>query len=331
LRIFPATVGLIIKDMSKNFFRTVLGDRPSTEMGLTYAHEHIVIDDCYVTGKHPEFLLNDVDKITEELSDFYQAGGRTVIDAMPANAGRNVLKAAAISQSSGVQIILSTGIHLEEYYPENHWRYAYTEDELTQLFIADVTEGIDEFDYSGPYVKRTSHKAGLIKLATGDDPFTKHQEKIFRAVVNTHLETGVPILTHTNFGRQALEQAKLFEKLGAKLDHVVLSHVDRAKSVDYNRAVLDVGVRVEYDSAFRWKKEAQNHTLNLLEQLLPDYPDQVTMGMDMAKNTYWKSYGGSPGLNYLIETIPDFLKSKGMESYYENLFFDNPKKLYSFF
>ncbi|CAN0594662.1 unnamed protein product, partial [Ectocarpus sp. 12 AP-2014] len=100
---------------------------------------------------------------------------------------------------------------------------------------------------------------------------------------------------------------------------------------DYNRSVLDVGVRVEYDSAFRWKNGEPNHTLNLVEKLLPEFPDQITMGMDMAKNAYWKSYGGSPGLNYLIETIPGFLKSKGMESYYENLFFENPKKLYSFF
>lgn len=322
--------GLRIEDMSQHFFRAVLGDRPSTEMGLTYSHEHIVIDDCYVTGKHPEFLLNDVDKISKELTNFHQAGGRTVVDTMPANAGRNVLKAAAISERSKVNIILTTGIHLEQYYPENHWRYAYTEDELTQLFIADIEEGIDEFDYSGPFVKRTKHKAGLIKLATGDDPFTKHQERIFRAVVNAHLETGAPILTHTNFGRQALEQAKLFEKLGAKLEHVVLSHVDRAKSVDYNRSVLDVGVRVEYDSAFRWKNGEPNHTLNLVEKLLPEFSDQITMGMDMAKNTYWKSYGGGPGLNYLIETIPDFLKSKGLEAYYKNLFFENPKHLYSF-
>lgn len=317
--------------MTDTYFRTVLGNKPSSEMGLTYSHEHIVIDDCYVTGKHPEFLLNDVDKISEELTHFYNAGGRTVVDTMPANSGRNVLKSIAISKTSDVNIIVPTGIHLEIYYPKNHWRYAYSEDELTRLFIADIDEGIDEFDYSGPFVKRTKHKAGLIKLATGDEPFTKHQELIFRAVVNAHLETGAPILTHTNFGRQALEQAQLFEKLGAKLEHVVISHVDRAKSVDYNRSVLDVGVRVEYDSAFRWKKDDPNHTLILLENLLTEFPNQITMGMDMAKNAYWKSYGGSPGLNYLIETIPGFLKSKGLESHYQNIFFETPKNLYSFF
>ncbi|WP_350287418.1 hypothetical protein [uncultured Croceitalea sp.] len=317
--------------MHQEFFRTVLGDVPNSEMGLTYSHEHIVIEDSYVTAKHPEFLLNDVTKISDELTDFYSAGGRTVVDTMPANCGRNVLKSAQISINSGVHIIISTGIHLEQYYPEYHWRHTCSEDELTQLFIADIQEGIDQYDYTGPLVKRTSHKAGLIKLATGDGVFTKHQELIFRAVVNAHLETGAPILTHTNFGRQALEQALLFDKLHAKMDHVVLSHVDRAKDVGYNRAVLDTGVRIEYDSTFRWKEPEPNYTLNLLEQLLPEYPDQITLGMDMAKNAYWKSYGGSPGLNYLIETLPDFLKSKKMETYYDKLFFDNPKKLYSFF
>jgi phosphotriesterase-related protein len=300
-------------------------------MGFTYSHEHIIIEDSYPTASHPEFLLNDLEKVSEELIGFHSLGGNTVVDTMPANCGRNALKLAEVSRRSAVNIIAPTGIHLEIYYPQNHWRYSYSEDQLTDLFIADIQEGIDQFDYSGPIIKRTSHKAGLIKLATGDEPFSAHQEKIFNAVVNAHLATGAPILTHTNFGRQALEQAKLFEKLGAKLDHVVLSHVDRAKDVEYNRAVLDVGIRVEYDSAFRWKAGEPNYTLNLLEHLLPDFPDQITLGMDMAKNAYWKSYGGGPGLTYLIETIPGFLKEKGLEEYYKKIFFDTPCKLFSFF
>jgi 5-phospho-D-xylono-1,4-lactonase len=316
--------------MDRPFFRSVLGDTDISEMGLTYSHEHIIIEESYPTALYPKFLLNNVKKISEELKEFYSAGGRTVVDTMPANCGRNVLKLASVSRNSQVNIIVPTGIHLEEYYPENHWRYECSEEQLTDLFISDIEEGVDKFDYSGPCIDRTSHRAGLIKLATGDGPITLHQEKIFNAVVNAHLATGTPILTHTNFGRQALEQALLFKRLGARLDHVVLSHVDRAKDLDYNKKVLDTGVKVEYDSTFRWKKEDVNWTLYLLEHLLPIYPNQITMGMDMAKTTYWKSYGGSPGLNYLIETIPGFLKSKGMDEYYENLFFENPKKLFQF-
>jgi phosphotriesterase-related protein len=63
---------------------------------------------------------------------------------------------------------------------------------LTELFIKDIAMGIDEYDYSCPVVARTTHRAGVIKLATGDEKITGHQHKIFEAVVNAHLETGAP-------------------------------------------------------------------------------------------------------------------------------------------
>lgn len=305
------------------------GDIPASDMGLTYAHEHIVIEESYPTLSNPLFLLNDVDRISEELDRFYAAGGRTMIDTMPADCGRNIQKLVEVSHRTGVHIIAPTGIHLEQYYLPNHWRYAYTEDQLSRLFIEDVTIGIDLHDYNGPYVHRTPHKAGIVKLATGDEGITAHQEKIFRAVVNTHLETGVPILTHTNAGKQAIEQVELFAKLGADLAHVVISHVDRRVDINYHRELLQTGVRVEYDSAFRWK-EKPNGTYALLEALLPEFPNQITMGMDAAKHSYWRSYGGEPGLDFLLTRFRDDLQEMGLGSYYDNLFRYNPAHLYSF-
>jgi predicted metal-dependent phosphotriesterase family hydrolase len=310
--------------------RTVLGDITPIEMGLTYSHEHIIIEESFPTLTNKEFLLNDVEKISTELKEFYSLGGRTVVDTMPANAGRNVLKLVEVSKASGVHIIAPTGIHLDKYYPPNHWQFHLSEIELSDLFIKDIVEGIDEYDYGCPVVKRTKHKAGLIKLATGDEAFSPHQEKIFRAVVNAQIETGVPILTHTNYGRQALAQAKLFKKLGANLNHAVLSHVDRNEDADYHREILDTGVSLEYDSHFRWKNRNPNPTYELLKVLLPAYPDQLVVGMDMARNTYWKSYGGSPGLNYLLTTFKEEMRKMGLEQYLENIFYKNPQRIFSF-
>jgi len=314
----------------KPFFRSALGDIPIEEMGICYSHEHIVIDKSFTTHSNSLFLLNDVELISEELKDIYKLGCRTMVDTMPADSGRNVLKLAEISKKSRINIIVPTGIHLEIYYLPNHWRYTYTEDQLTQLFIDDITIGIDANDYNGPFVNRTNYKAGVIKLATGDEPITKHQTKIFRAVVNAHKETGVPILTHTNFGKHAIAQAELFNKLGADLSHVVISHVDRYKDVEYNRALLETGVRVEYDSSFRWKSDVTNWTYKLLENLLPEFPEQITVGMDAAKKTYWKSYGGKPGLEFLLTTFKANLKEIGLEDYFDNLFIRNPANLYKF-
>ena len=310
--------------------RTVLGDIAPAEMGLTYSHEHIIIEEGYVTEQNELFLLNDVDKVSEELQRFYNRGGRTMVDTMPINSGRNVLKLAEVARRTGVQIIVPTGIHLEVYYPPNHWRYHYSEDQITQLIIDDVEQGIDRYDYGGPLVERTPHRAGMIKLATGDEPITSHQEKIFRAVVNAHRATGAPILTHTNYGRHAVAQAKLFGQLGADLSHVVLSHVDRYQDLDYQREVLNTGVRVEYDSAFRWKPDQTNWTYQFLEALLPEFPDQIVMGMDAAKHSYWRSYGGQPGLDFLLTTFKDDLEKMGRGEYYEQIFYHNPQQLYAF-
>jgi 5-phospho-D-xylono-1,4-lactonase len=316
--------------MEKPFIRTVLGDIPAQQMGLTYSHEHVVIEESFATLANNNFILNDVTKISEELKEFYLFGGRTLVDTMPADCGRNVLKLAEVSRNSSVNIIAPTGLHLEVYYPPNHWRYHLTEDELTDLFIKDVEEGIDEYDYTCPLVKRTVHRAGLVKLATGDNSITPHQEKIFRAVVNTQRHTGVPILTHTNSGKHAIDQANLFNKLGANMQHIVLSHVDKRKDLAYHKELMQTGVYVEYDSHFRWKQGEENNTYKLLEQLLPDYANRIVLGMDMARNTYWKSYGGKPGLSFLLTTFRNDFEKLGLMEYYEKIFFSNPQQLYSF-
>ena len=314
-----------------NFIRTVLGDVDAENMGVAYSHEHTIIDESFPTLENPDFLLNDVEKVCKELTEVFQLGGRTMVDTMPANCGRNVSKLVEVSRKTGINIIAPTGLHLEVYYPDDHWQYHYSEDRLTELFVDDITLGIDRKDYADPMqVDRTLHKAGLIKLATSDDKITAHQEKIFHAVVNAHNITGAPILTHTNYGRLAMEQVELFSRLGVDLSHVVLSHVDRYKDVGYNRALLQTGVKVEYDSAFRWPTREVNWTYKLLEALLPEFPNQITVGMDAARHTYWKSYGGQPGLTFLLTTFVDELEKMSLSQYFNDLFVNNPKRMFAF-
>lgn len=312
------------------FVRTVLGDIDPREMGFTGSHEHIVIEESFPTLANKDFLLNDIEKICTELQEFYSAGGKALVDTMPANCGRNVLKLAEVSHRTGINIISATGIHLEKYYPPRHWQHYLNEEEITTLLVSDIIEGIDEYDYAGPLVKRSPYKAGVVKLATGEGKFSPHQVKIFRAVVNAHLITGCPILTHTTNGLMAMEQVEEFVRLGADVKHIVLSHVDRNKDLGYHRALMQTGVYVEYDSHFRWKDPDDNWTYTLLEKLLPDFSGQVTIGMDMARSSYWKSYGGRPGLNYLLTSFRGEMQKRTLIEYMPQLFVDNPQKLYAF-
>lgn len=264
-----------------SFIRTILGDIPTEEIGITFSHEHVMIDESYVTYQNPDFLLNDMDKISQELSELKQLGCSLMVDAMPANAGRNAVKMARLSRQTGVHLIGCTGLHQEMYYPNGYWRYQYSEDQLTRLFIADIQSGIDKFDYNGPVIERSVYKAGLLKL-------------------------------------------------GADLNHVVLSHTDRNEDLGYHLELMQTGVSVEYDSAFRWKKHEENWTYWLLEKLLFAYPGQITVGMDAARSTYWASCGGKPGLSYLLTTFVDELTNRGLYPFFNKLFIDNPRRIFSF-
>jgi phosphotriesterase-related protein len=311
-----------------SFIRTVLGDIAPSELGLCYAHEHIIIDASFTTQATPDFLLDDVAKASAELSDFRAAGGSAMVDSMPCDSGRNVRKLAEISRASGVHIVAPTGLHMAKYYDLGHWGHFYAEDQLAALFIAEIEEGIDAHDYNGPIVERAPHRAGVIKIAT-DAQWSPREEKLFAAAAHAHRRTGCPILTHTEQGTLGLEQAERLRSSGVDLRHVVLSHTDRKPDPAYHRDLLQTGVRLEYDSGFRWKEG--NPTLDLVVELAPEFPGQILLGMDAARRSYWTHHGGRPGLCFLLREFRRDLLARGLtEALWLQIMRDNPARAYAF-
>src|ERR1019366_6318302 len=98
----------------------------------------------------------------------------------------------------------------------------------------------------------------------------------------------------------------------------------------YQREVLSTGVKLEYDSAFRWKGEA-NLTQDLLLELAPVFPNSFVLGMDAAKFAYWHSFCGQPGLEFLVEVFAPKLVEAGLsEEIVDQMFIANPAEAYSF-
>src|SRR5690606_14526318 len=87
----------------------------------------------------------------------------------------------------------------------------------------------------------------------------------------------------------------------------------------------------EYDSTFRWKQGEGNPTLDLLVELLPEFPEQIMLGMDAARASYWASYGGAPGLTYLLSGFVEMLRERGIgQDLIRRMFVDNPKAAFAF-
>jgi 5-phospho-D-xylono-1,4-lactonase len=314
-----------------SFIRTVLGDIEPAGLGACGAHEHVFIRPGFPTFVQGELLLDDVEKITAELTAFRAAGGGALVDTMPCDAGRDVLSLAEISRRSGVHIVVPTGLHLPAYYPPGHWGDVLGEEELAQLFTRDITEGIDSLDYSGPVVRRTPHRAGVIKVASGREGMGERERKVFSAAARASRETGAPIITHTEQGLAGPEQAAFLRSAGVDLSHLVISHTDKITDADYHRRILDTGACVEYDSPIRFAGRAENPGIDLLAKMLPEYPGQVMAGMDAAKRKYWRSYGGTPGITYLVRELREELARRGVgEALVRALLVDNPARAYAF-
>ena len=312
------------------FIRTVLGDIDPAELGVTYAHEHLVIDGGRPVLMQPDFDLGDVDLMTTEVAAAAALGLRSVVDAMPCDAGRNAGKLAEISRRTGVNVIAPTGLHHDRYYGPAHWSHRVSVDQLADLFVADINEGIDEYDYAGPVVRRTPFRAGVIKVAGSADGLSPRDERVFAAAAIAHVRTGVPILTHCEHGTGALEQVRFLADRGVDPGHIALSHVDKLVDRGLHRELLTTGAYAEYDGAFRWG-DRPNGTLQLLEWMAEDgLIDRIVLGMDAARRGYYAVYGGSPGLTYLLDGFSMSMEERGLDAAIRRqLFVDDPARLFA--
>jgi 5-phospho-D-xylono-1,4-lactonase len=176
-----------------SFVRTILGDLPIDRLRSCGAHEHTIIDAPYIAEKHPDFLLDDIDAACTDLREFRDAGGGWVIDTMPTGAGRCTVKLAAVSQQSAVHIVCPTGMHLPLYYPPDDPLLSMHREELVDVFLREIVDGV--CDEAGPL----PYRAGVVKVAGGQDQLTPHQREAFAAAAETSRQTGCPMI---DFARQ---------------------------------------------------------------------------------------------------------------------------------
>jgi phosphotriesterase-related protein len=244
---------------------------------------------------------------------------------MPCASGRNVLKLAEVSRATGVHVVAATGLHTAKYYAAAPWATALSPAALADLFTADIEEGIDRFDYTGPVVERTPHRAGIIKVATTGESPNDAERRLFEAAAIAHHRTGAPVLTHCEEGRGALAQVELLSGLGVEPTRVVMSHTDKVRDLGYHRDLLETGVNVEYDQVLRQTEDTW--TLDLIETMAAEGRlSQIMAGTDGARRTLWTELGGSPGLAHLIEALQSRLDPKACRA----VLVDNPARLLAF-
>lgn len=292
--------------------RTVLGDVRPADLGVTYVHEHLIIDSPLIVDRWPHIHLAEVEDAVTELEQCRAAGVGAVVDAMPAASGRDVVRLAEIGRRSGIHVIACTGLHTPKFYEGRKWTAEESPEVLAALFAADVDQGIDRYDYTGPIVGRTQHRAGILKVATLEEAPSERDAQVFEAAAVTHQQTGVPILTHCEGGVGAMAQIELLDRLGVPLDRVVISHTDKVGDLAYHRDLLDTGVYLEYDQALRQGEDTRDGTARIVAAMVGEgHVDRLMLATDGARRSLWSVHGGL-GLAWLASRFVEILGEMGV-------------------
>lgn len=278
--------------------RTLGGDLAVELAGVTYAHEHLLIDSPVVAETMAHIHLPSVDEAIREVQTCIGCGVRTMVDAMPAASGRDPERLSRISVLTGVRVVAATGLHTDKYYGAVEWTRSETPEQLAQRFIADIEEGIDYHDYRSDIVERSPFRAGIVKVASLSEDLSDRDRRVYEAGAITSQVTGVPVLTHTEGGLGGLNQVEFLLGLGVPPGRIALSHTDKVDDLGYHQAMLETGVSLCYDQGLR----EPDRTFALVEAMAAiGHGDQLVMGTDGARRSLWSTLGGSPGLAWLYD------------------------------
>jgi len=217
---------------------TMAGPVATSDLGFTLMHEHIIVQSEGVARNFPSVWEEqaELNKAVEMLTTLKARGVDTIVDPTVLGIGRNIPRLLPVVEEAGLQVVAATGMY---YFNDLPAYFVSREiDEMTDLFVADITDGIQGTDV----------RAAILKCATDEPGVTPGVEKVLRAVARAHLRTGTPITTHTHAATQrGLEQQRVFAEEGVDLGRVIIGHSGDSDDLGYLTKLLDAGSYIGMD------------------------------------------------------------------------------------
>jgi phosphotriesterase-related protein len=233
-----------VSDVGSQVIDTLEGVIEATSLGTVLMHEHLFV----LTAELPRPLQwfepsTAINEAVAELARLKRAGVDTVVDLTVPGLGRRIDLMRAVSAQTEIQIVAATGWYtygdLPPYFQLRRPRRDDPEqDLLTELFVRELTEGIDQ----------TPLRAGVIKCVTDRPGVTPDIRRILRAAAAAHRQTGATIMTHADAEtKRGLEQVAIFREEGVDLRRVVIGHCGDSTDMGYLEALLADGVTLGMD------------------------------------------------------------------------------------
>jgi phosphotriesterase-related protein len=332
---------------------TVLGPIEADVLGITTMHDHVLayltpffgskltdenrclcpintekkisIEDlCYLNElglrvyNEDNWDLSDLELMKREVAFFKQRGGKSILEASAPGIRTNIEGMRDIAQSTGVNIIASTGLYVGASWPARFKKM--NEKEYRNYLLKEIEIGIDNTDIC----------AGHIKTAIRTD---KTEElKFLRTTAEVSAEKRLLVTAHTSRGTHPASRKKMLRLLldsGLPSEKLLLCHIHfsfweedfvsafispnkQHLKLDWAREVMDLGVNICID-CFGEQPGPWNSVrlAGLIVLLNEGYEDQIVIGNDVYQKTMTRSFGGFGYCSILDYVIPE-LKHHGI-------------------
>jgi phosphotriesterase-related protein len=316
--------------MPQSTVETIRGPVELSDLGRTLMHEHIFI-------MQPEPLQNwgntfggywdenerVADAVTK-LSAVRDAGIRTLVDPTAPGLGRYIPRIQTVNEAVDLNIIVATGVYAFLELP-NFLAYRSPE-AIAELFVRELTEGIDDTGVKAAFVKCAVEQHGLI----GDVP------RILAAAADAAIQTGAPVMVHTNAAHQTgLDALRALTDHGVDPTRIVIAHAGDSNDLEYLRAIAETGAWLGCD---RFGIEHFNPTADRIEtllQLLADgYADRIHVSHDAA--CFHDFMIGNPFFadekpDYLLiskHVLPELMRSGVTQEQIDQMMIENPTRFF---
>ncbi len=312
-------------DVPKEFFPED-GD-PITLKNRSYLVDH------YANGKD-QFVL-DEPLMLGELKDFAALGGRSILDCSVTFERGSPLIVRRMSEQTGVNVVLSTGINSHVLLPKKFKSMDVAG--LVSFFEKELFVGIDDTDVQCGNIKLLAESELFGTKATEDVPLMRGLE----AAASVSRNSGVPVTVHAyllgdDVLNSLLERATGF---GMPEGKMILAHFPTAlQPMTYDELIhdprrfapnLDIGFR-SMDKGFILSFDlfgAGTSWADTREGLVPSYDpvslaaiyqyakagyaDRIVLGTDLWMRNSARQYGGA-GISRLLNYVVPMLKKSGV-------------------
>ena len=278
---------------------TVRGPVDAGELGTTLMHEHVII-------MQPEALQNyghafgpsywdeqeRLDDAVAKLSAVREAGIRTIVDPTVPGLGRYIPRMQKLNAAVDLNIVVASGVYAFLELP-NFLAYR-SVDAIAELFVREIREGIDDTGVKAAFLKCAVERHGVI----GDIP------RILAAIAAAAVETGVPVMVHTNAeARTGLDALEALTGHGVKPEQIVIAHAGDSNDLSYLREIADSGAWLGCDRfGIEHFNPLADRIKTLLALLAEGYGSRVHLSHDAA--CFLDFFVGNP---FFAEEKPDYL------------------------